>query len=223
VTLYFSLKARVTHASDSLIKYVCRHNNRAIKSKNGTLVVPLAADYKVSRKRFPTEWGHAGSHTGSFGGNIPRFAVGVVHKVYTPPAQLVGVTYKLLLEGKEISVKEEHYQIVTGFDGESMKPFRRANDRDDSHPTALAFTGETLGMVRFDKATGLTIHRAAISTTNGLITMDLEELVRDTGFPALSDQTNQFLGVNPQWVPALRALVGRIQCDRTLCDGHYYS
>lgn len=228
----FSVNALVADAETGIIDAMRERSRLTRVSRNGTLVVPLLGDREMSHASYPAEWDDAQTDRSPLFRFRPNFTTGFVHEVCDFPEALADSPYKLVLEAAEVHSRGSYCQVVTGYTGEQLRPYRREGSHgrlgsEYVHPTASIFSAPAMGLLRLDanqarRQGNLTIHRAAVEVVNGLVTVIHERLLRlddpSLAFSKLTSLSDEL----KNWEPALEAHYERWECEAGWCDGHYH-
>jgi len=220
-TMYFTLKAAFPKASYDFAQEITRTNPAARITNSGILIVQLLANPTLSRETFPDEWAADESVDTRPGSFAPNFSKGYVRRIYELPQELAGQDFELALEGRELDIKDSHSQVITGYNGEPLRPYRTQSSHKVRHFTSLVFTKSTMGVIRLRLDGGLRIQRAYTEPFNGGVIMRVEELLKEDEFPALSDRSRAIISSNPTWTKAIAAVISRSRCESDGCIGHY--
>lgn len=219
------MKILVHDASRDLVEAMHQHNRMTQVSRNGMLVVPLITDRDLSHAIYPHEWKAGERFDDRF---VPDFSSGVVHSVYDFPKELADTSYQAVLEEREVHMRRSYCQIVTGYNGERLQPYRRkSGDRrrcggEYDHPTSSSFSAPKMGLLRFDRGHSFTIQRASVEVIDGILTTKVEDLLRDDGRCELTQKLTSLPSELEPWMPALTAVLDRYDCDLGSCQGHYH-
>jgi hypothetical protein len=138
---------------------------------------------------------------------------------------LADAEYRLVLEGVEVHSRGAYCQVITGYEGEKLRPYRR--ESCFMHPSSSVFSAPELGLVRLDanaarKQGFLCIRRAKVEIIDGLVVMTTEQLFR---LHNAKLATHKFVNLPDElaaWRPALLAHYERWECFERMCDGHYH-
>lgn len=227
----FTLNALVHNASDTLIDTMRTASRLNHVSRNGTLVIRALSNREASAKQYPAEW----QDTGGPGNLIryrPVFDSGTVHEVFTLPAGLEEIQYKLVFDEAETHLRGLYCQLITGYNGEKLRPYRRqsANRRLDRHGhSSSGFSNRSIGVVRLNidrtsqqPQVHFSICRARVVESDGLITATYEQLLSAKDPRLNPDRLVELTGDLPDWVSAVQALCDRWTCSQEGCEGHYH-
>lgn len=229
--MYFRPHAMVREPSPEL-RAAMRDNRLAHVTRRGTLVVRLLSNHELSHAIYPSEWRVSKPEATSCFRCQPDFSHGVVHEVYDFPEELAAAECRLLLEGAEVHSRRGSYcQVITGHDGERLRPYRRerylTHNGSYTHPTTSMFTARRLGKLRLyanqaREQGSLTIHRSSVEAVDGLVVVTTELLFQLDNPLLATHKFDQLPEELVAWRPALLAHYERWECDAHDCDGHYH-
>lgn len=231
----FSVDALIPNATSELASAMLKRSGLSHVTKSGILVTRLLAHRELSYATYPDEWRDKGPDNSPLFRYSPNYSQGVVHTIYKLPEELAEAPYRLTLEEAEVHERGSYCQVVTGYNGERIRPYRREGERSRwldryVHPTVSIFSAPELGVLRLDANAArqqgcLTIHRAKVEVIDyiyGLVTVSTERLLHLNrpvlAVAKLPHLTDRFT----DWEPALQAHYERWECEATDCDGHYH-
>ena len=223
----FKVKALVRQPSDELVESFRGTNQRIYRSANGTLVAWMNENRELSHATYPAEW-----RTGGVFEYQADFSGGIVHKLYNFPEQFAGTSYRLELEAPEAHARGAYCQVITGYSGERLRPYRRQGNPVQldsySHPTISVFSAHQLSTLRLDanqahQTGALRIRQAKVEVADGLVTATINQLFELNDPSLATTKIASLPNELAEWQPALLAHYERWECEAIVrCDGHYH-
>lgn len=204
---------------------------KAICIRDNRMTHQLKPNRQLSHELYPRQWTFSNSDLVPY---RPRLSDGPVRTVYDFPEELADASNcKVTIQAFEDHARRSFCQIVTGYHGQRIRPFRRttgiAMDDGYVHPTVSHYSKSELGMVRLgmDGTEGLPllqVQRAKIGVVDGLVTVTEQRLLYFEGAQLLEQRLSAMPTGLEDWNDALEALYLRRNCAATdRCRGHYYA